>query len=717
MVSASVWLPQTVVAFSLPVVVTDARNLLYPPRIATSRIPARKNEAGRKVGLIFLSRTEKICYIWDMRLKGYFLPLALALTVVAASCNTQNPKPSSSRPVVPPYGVYYEGLLGSIEPAGWLREYLERQNSGLTGHPDALAYPYNTCLWAGQIERNGSYGQGWWRYEQTAYYTDGLLRLGYALGDSALVAKGETGVNYTLDHVTPEGVLGVHDEYMLSDAKLSQWPHAVFFRAMQAMYQATGDERIPAALEKHYLNFPVSIFRSRNAVNVEGILWTYSLTGNPALLELAEAVWKQGDLYLNQERCLSDEKLDQHGVTVCEMMKIPVILYEYTGKKEYLDAALNADFKLESVNLLPDGVPSSAEYLCGQDPTHSHETCDIADYSWTMGYYLLATGDPRWADRIEKAVLNAGTGCVTKDFKALQYFSSVNQFIATGRSNNNVFKKGRAWMAFRPTHETECCSGNVHRIMPNYVARMWLRGASDEIVAALYGPSKVSCSLEDGTICTIEEITEWPFGDRVKFRFSFEKDGKKIHHHTLKFTYRIPEGCTLCGESGPKFVSVEREFRNSETLRLDFGSEILVKESEGGVYFQRGPLVFALPVKAKVEADTTTYSYMNGKFPDEPGFACLDMTPESSWKWAVEDNPAPRFRRVVSGSYPWDKSPVSISVSASEIEGWDLEDGRYTCAAPSEPVAVSAPRKITLVPYGCTTLRLTVFPKKSRSAN
>ena len=643
------------------------------------------------------------------------MPFALAIAVAAAcrGVGVETPEVNEARTVAAPYGAYSEGLLGSIEPEGWLREYLQRQVSGLTGHPKALSYPYNSGLWAGKITREGHHGDGWWRYEQTAYYTDGLLRLGYALGDTVLTAKGEAGVNYTLAHATPEGILGVHDEYMLEGKDYSQWPNAVFFRVMQAMYQATGDERIPSALERHYLNFPAEIFKNRNIINVEGMLWTYSLTGNPKLLELAETAWRKGDFYMNLERCLSDEKLVEHGVTICEQMKLPVLLYAYTGKREYLDAALHADYLLESVNLLPDGVPSSAEWLAGQDPTHSHETCDITDYSWTMGYYLLATGDAQWADRIEKAVLNAGIGCVTKDFKALQYFSSVNQFIATGTSNNNDFVKGRTWMAYRPTHQTECCAGNVHRIMPNYVARMWLRGAGDEIVSALYGPSKVSYTLGDGTVCTVEEITEWPFEDRVKFRFSFVKDGKKLRGHHLKFTYRIPGGCTLDGEAGPKFVSIEKDFRNGGTLSLDFEAETVVKPSEGGVYVQRGPLVYSLPIEAKVEVDTATYFYMFGKFPDEPGFDCLNMTPVSSWKWAVDADASPRFHR--SGpikSYPWEKSPISVTIPASEIEGWDLDEGVYTCAAPDTIIPVSESREITLIPYGCTTLRLTVFPVK-----
>ena len=104
--------------------------------------------------------------------------------------------------------VFQEGLIADITPKGWLLEFLERQKTGLTGHPEALSYPYNTCLWAGEIPRNGDYGQDWWRYEQTAYYTDGLLRLGYLLDDEELIAKGEAGITYTLSHAQSNGRLG-----------------------------------------------------------------------------------------------------------------------------------------------------------------------------------------------------------------------------------------------------------------------------------------------------------------------------------------------------------------------------------------------------------------------------------------------------------------------------------------------------------------------------
>lgn len=56
---------------------------------------------------------------------------------------------------------WQEGSLKDIKPSGWLLDYLETQRSGLTGHHEALSYPYNTCLWNGDIPRMGTHGRVW----------------------------------------------------------------------------------------------------------------------------------------------------------------------------------------------------------------------------------------------------------------------------------------------------------------------------------------------------------------------------------------------------------------------------------------------------------------------------------------------------------------------------------------------------------------------------
>lgn len=644
--------------------------------------------------------------IKDKRVKKYARPASEPLRVQA------------------PYAAFSDGGIGSIKTYGWLNEYLNRQLTGMTGHPEALSYPYDSFLWDGfNITRNTeSYGSDWWRYEQTAYYTDGLLRLGYILGDEELIEKGEGGIHYTVDNADSTGRFA-HTTFGFAE----MWPMAVFFRAMKAYYDYRQDPELPYQLEKHYLTLNTERMKLwRNVVSIEGMLWAYSHTHNPELLRLCEEVWNAGLFTdLTPEACAKDHVPFMHGVTYCEELKLPILLYAYTGKERYKELALNAHNNLLKEHMLPDGVPVSAEALYGRgEIRNSHETCDIADYTWTLGYFLQILGDARYADMIERAALNAAPGAITKDFKSLQYFSSVNQVRVTGDSNHNGFFRGSTWMAYRPTHQTECCAGNVHRIMPNYVDRMWMRGKDGEVVSTLFGPSEYSFKA-DGKTVTVKEETEYPFDETVTYSFR-NPGGSKI-----KFSVRIPEWCDNAslriglrkykGELKPgTFVTLEKRFNRWSKVRLQLPMKVRVKDIDGkGCYVERGPLLYALDVAGNKVEDTTVYENMNGKVPRNPDFKCWSITPASDWNYALfgSEGELEREARVSvrkNGKYPFDlgASPVSITVPAKRID-WPLEEDRYTPELPS-PDSVKAVSDeieyLRLVPYGATELRVSVFP-------
>ena len=651
---------------------------------------------------------------------------------------------------VAPFGTFEDGLLAQTRPTGWLAATCRAQAEGLTGHPEALSYPYDSCLWAGEISREGGHGDGWWRYEQTGYYTDGLLRLGYALGDAELIAKGERGVDWTLAHASPEGYLGNRCLWDGAHFNLGKgyemWPMAVFFRVMKAKYDATGDARIPAALARYYLLYgPEKVAEGRNTINVEGLMWAYGRTGDARLLELAEKAWNaktskddwSGDL--TPQNCADDEPVYMHGVSYSEELKIPLLLYAQTGKRDYLEQALNAERKLVRDHLLPDGCPSSTEQTRGNCVHWGHETCVVSDWTWTLGYFLETTGHAADADRIEACVFNAGLGSIGKDFKSLQYFSNLNQFIATSDSNHNPYFYGTTWCQYRPTHETECCAGNMHRFLPNYVSRLWLKDADGAPVAALYGP----CEVDFGW-CRIREETCYPFDGKIVFRFSMDAPRESA------FTYRVPGWCTAgasvmvngthvaAGAPGT-FATIRRTFRDGDALELDFPMETVFEEvprcryvikdavskwvgpidgpsGSQGTVVRRGPLLFVYPIAEDRTEDTAEHANMRGKKSRNPAFKCWNIRPAGPFNFALAERTA---EVVVSPSAENDGfaasvPPVSVNVKARRI-AWELERGKMTPRNPEAPRAVSDEvETLSLVPYGSTTLRLAVFPDLSR---
>ena len=154
--------------------------------------------------------------------------------------------------------VFAELPIRTGKPAGWLRQLLERQRDGLTGHLDEIGYPFDTAAWKSlRVSRTRE------PYERNAYWVDGMMRVAHLLDSKPLLAK---------------------------------------VRA-----------------------YPQEFVRSKD---------------------------------------------------------IP----------------------------LADGIPSSEEHLSGRGDLRTHETRNAADYTWSCGYLLMATGDPVWADRIERATFRSGRG-------------------------------------------------------------------------------------------------------------------------------------------------------------------------------------------------------------------------------------------------------------------------------------------------------------------
>ena len=214
--------------------------------------------------------------------------------------------------------------------------------------------------------------------------------------------------------------------------------------------------------------------------------------------------------------------------------------------------------------------------------------------------------------------------------------------------------------------------------------------------------------------------------DAIEFSFGLKNRTK------ISFLLRIPTWCRdakiyvngkLWRDACPAgtFVTLRRKFRNGDRIRLCLSMQPVMNTVPGqGIYVQRGPLLFSYPVPQRKTADRTVYANMNGKVPGNPEFECWNIEPAGSWNYALCSDPVIplkviRTKPAAAGSYPFDPehTPVKISVPVKPID-WELEKGRYTPRLPAEGIARAVSDRIEyleLIPYGCTELRLTVFPQ------
>ncbi|GGA62992.1 hypothetical protein GCM10011507_13240 [Edaphobacter acidisoli] len=650
----------------------------------------------------------------------------------AAFLFAQGVHAAEGAPATSTHGAFVELAPGAVEPQGWLRNYLSRQAAQLGSQLPDISWPFSASYWDG-LEQ----GPSWWPWEQRAYWIDGATRLAIVMRDTALLQKTQIPILFTLQHTKANGYLGpaffenpVGDEH--------RWPQLVFFRSLMACAEAhVGPVGIVEAMQRHYLNDPADYgLPERNITNLEPMLWCYGQTGNTKLLALAEDSWRRylaqvaakpdsGDL--GEARVFAGGPIHAHGVTYAETAKLPAILYMYTGNPEYLRFALAAQQRIFSHHMLVDGIPSTSEWFRTRTSLDSHETCDIVDHTWGWGYMLQATGDGRWGDRIERACFNAGPGAIRNDWKALQYFSCPNQFLATEKSDHNVMEHGGYMMAYQPNpgRRTACCGGNVHRLYPNYVSRMWMRSANGGLAATLYGPSTVRTTVGfERTPVEIVQTTDYPFRDSIAFKFEGQ------HEARFPLSLRIPAWCRhpqlrMNGELvaiTPRngFVTLDRLFHPGDTLTLTLPMELgRTSWPYGGVALERGPLVFSLPI----QEDWSTFTVPDYSTAAFPGY---NANPAGSWNYALvlgsealENQVKVEQSTEELADDPWSHPAVTLSVAARKVEGYTLQDRTnqsdqlFTPPLPDLAFAQvdSETEKITLVPYGATHLRVTIFPE------
>jgi uncharacterized protein len=655
--------------------------------------------------------------------------------------------------------------LRDIRPSGWLQDFLERQASGLTGNVAVSGYPYGYKFWGTkEDDTKGSYA-AWWPYEQTAYWIDGALKAGYLASADELYRQALAEVDFAIEHADADGFIGPES---LRDK--DRWPHAVFFRAVLAQYEITGDEKYLEALIKHYRSTPHPMGWDRDVTGVEILLYLYQESGEADLLEMAEKLyasfnkkWPAHDAALNT--LLSDKEQSEHGVTFNEEAKLAAMLYTATGKKKYLRAVVHGYDKLSEQARLADGLHSASEHIHGKTALDMHETCDLTDHTWALAYLLQATGKAKYADQIEQIVFNALPGSITKDFRALQYFSAPNQVIVTSNSSHNPFMCGLNWMSYRPDHEVQCCPGNLHRTMPNFIHRMWMRTEDGGVMAAMYGPGDLHTTVgKSQTPLTINASTEYPYQQEINFLVDPEKPVKFAFH------LRIPEWCRKAKVSvngkaveaklkPGTFLKLERTWKPGDEVQLELPFTLAIEHfPTNGISLRYGPLTLAFPIptRAEIETENSTVRQqketMREQYVPRPivvkeEFPAWNLYPEGAWNYALKLDDDSLKKLTVewndSCTDPLDASnpPLKVRVPAKRVRGWKLvrtkkikQFGHWTegdqfmrgwrtikgnfTFTPDLPDKKSLKaglsketEMIELIPYAATQLRVTVFPK------
>ncbi len=630
------------------------------------------------------------------------------------------------------------------KPEGWVKEFLNRQVAGLGSHPEESGFPFNTGMWTENMDyRDREYagGSDWWPYEQTGYYLDGILRCGTMTGTSALVQKANENLSYILANADDEGIL--HAGKIGLDKE--GWPMVVIMRMLVEKYEVTQDAELLEAIDKHYKAVfgkqdifdavDKGGFEIRPVLHVELLAHLYVITGDTWYVETAEKLYgvfqekvlekagKNKTSYGTSAKGMQEGVVPAgHAVTYHEFLKLPAVLYQITGKELYKKALYKAYQLLEDTHELADGGYSNHEGLSGKGSNESTEACSLIDFGWTTGWSLLATEDPYFADKMEKVLYNASFSLISKDFKAYQYYQMPNLLISTNASsfyNDDVgwgsVAKGR--LCYRPGHDTECCAGNIHRMLPTFINRSCM--VKDNVVKlALYMPGTITIPLKKGDFSFTQE-TNYPFDHQVKIKIDKAPSSKvslglRIPKWADAYIIHLNGKTSLEGTDHTFFKTISRRFKTGDVIEVAFKTAPKIDDRGNGVAVNYGPLVFSYPIESIVRKST----YDSGD-KSSPEFPAYEYFPKeimnSGWAVALDKAISADDIEVIQThvtGYPWDygNSPIKLRVKAKKVLNWKLKNWVEPTAYPDK-VETGEALEVELVPEATSILRITEFPK------
>lgn len=619
-------------------------------------------------------------------------------------------------------------LGADFKADGIIKQYFEKMLNGLTGNLDSLFYPFNTGCWERHSFTDGGL-EGWWPYEQCAYWLDGYVKCAYFSGNETHFQKAKTLIDNALQVVSDNGFIGAKE--LQKQGEGNQWVHAVFFRAVMFLYEITKDQTYLEKITNHYLSGTNDYANWRETVNVETMINCYSYTGDQRLLDLAVSAYEKHCLNENNIETKIDDfnkttPIRLHAVTYNEMVKIPILLYAATGEEKYLTATLNGLKRIDENHLLPIGIHSGCEPFAGTTSLSAIETCNITDHCLTLYTAAKITGDSTYLDRIERIAYNLAPSVMDKDFKTLQYFSSMNQVISTHNSNHSGSFTFTPRMSYQSDHYPECCTGNANRSMPNF----FYYGVAKTEKGVAFHFYLPGCYRFDGEEFTVR--TEYPFNETVHITYRGKGTTALLRKPGWCKSFAV-NGKIHNGDNG----FVEIPLKNGETIVVDIKSQVQLVEVAEGYMVVKEPLVYTLKITPDIRLDPIETRVKDG-------YPAYDITPQSPWQIAIEKELFTKTATLVEGKHnTLLESDTVITAKAYFMEGVDLykthtdkvfvseyDKGEYIKMKTTGQVYYAGdlyftpdlktvkptgykPVDITLVPYSTAMLRWTVFPEKA----
>ena len=605
--------------------------------------------------------------------------------------------------------------LGSIRPTGWLERQLRIQADGLSGTLDEFWPDIAQSRWI------GGDAEGW---ERGPYWLDGIIPLAFLLDDETLTEKAKFWIDKILELQDADGWLGEKWDTKGGEDKsqLDPWPMFIVFKALTQWHEATEDERIIPAMtramkriETELKEKPLTSWAKMRWFELAlSVCWLYEKTGEHWLIDLLKLAETQGFEWRKQfaefpflEK-VSNWTQESHVVNNAMALKEPAIRFRLHGTETEDEVALAQIATLDKYHGQATGVFSGDECLAGLSPSQGTELCAVVEMLFSLENLMATFGDPAFAERWERIAFNALPAAFKPDMCAHQYVQQANQVVVKLSEENVYTTNGSEANLFGLEPNFGCCTANMHQGWPKFASHLWMQTAdSPGLTAFSYAPCNLLTTI-NGVEVEVEVQSSYPFEEQVTILIRTDEPVE------FDLNLRIPAWCDEAQVKvqsreipfeGGSFGTIRKKWKGLTALELSLPMSMsMTTRYNGSVSIEMGPLVYAL----KIEED---WKLLKG----EPPHADWEVYPKSDWNYALAFDPEGGIEIDVTeqevGENPFspEGAPVQIMVPGIKVKGWGLEKNAAS-PPPLEPVGSGKPVTLTLIPYGCTNLRVTEFP-------
>jgi hypothetical protein len=675
--------------------------------------------------------TNKSFITWIATLAIYVVTVHAGVEVVSGPdlSRTNSYYVSNRSPLLPSQFI---GLpVGSVEPRGWVREFLQRQREGLTGHLGEIS------AWL-QKEDNawlGKDGKGKYGWEELPYWLKGYIELAYIFNDPKMLAEVKTWIEGTLASQRANGDFGPDQRF--EDGARDYWANMIMLFCLQSYYEHSSDPRVLELMTKYFkyqLTVPDDQMlthywqKMRGGDNLYSIYWLYNRTGNPELLKLAEKIHRSTANWR-----MKDNLPNWHNVNIAQCFREPGQFYLQSHDPADLQFAY-ANFAevRKRYGQVPGGMFGGDENCRPgyDDPRQAVETCGMVEQMLSDEMLMQISGAPFWGDHCEEVAFNSYPAAVMPDFKALRYLTAPNMVLSDSKNHAPGVDNGGPFLMMNP-FSSRCCQHNHSHGWPYFNKSLWMATPDNGVCAALYSASEVSVKVGAGTLVRFAEETHYPFEDTIRFKFSAEKSV------TFPLYLRLPAWCqspqvSVNGaetkvNAGGKYVRIEREWKNGDVVTLRLPMQISVQQwtrNHDSVSVNYGPLTFSLKIGERYERHDSIKTAIGDsswqKGAETTKWPSHEIHPTTPWNYGLvldEQNAAKSFT-VEQGKWPADNfpftnesAPITMRVKAKRIPEWTLDRHGLCAVLQDSPVLSDEPvETVSLIPMGAARLRISAFP-------